>query len=73
MDATEETAQQGKRIKTKETPQMSGRTKPRKTTQQGKPTATQDIKGKNDPQENGNCNYELPAATFAFGYFLKIY
>lgn len=52
---------------------MSGRTKPRKTTQQGKPSATQYIKGKNDPQENGNCNYELPAATFAFGYFLKIY
>lgn len=69
MDATEETAQQGKRIKTKKNPHMSERTKPRKTTQQGKPSATQDIKGKNDPQENGNCYYEFPTATSAFGYF----
>ena len=68
MDATEETAQQGKRIKTKKNPQMSERTKPRKTTQ-GKPSTTQGIKEKNDPQENGNCYDELPTATSAFGYF----
>lgn len=48
---------------------MSERTKRRKTTQQEKPSATSDIKEKNDPQENGNCYYELPTATSAFGYF----
>lgn len=68
MDPTEETVAQGKRIKTKKNLQMTRKKKPRQTTQR-KPSATQDIKEKNDPQENGNCYYELPTATSAFGYF----
>lgn len=67
MDLTSSVSE-GKRIKTKNNLQMTEGTKPRKTTQ-GKPSATQDIKEKNDPQENGNCYYELPTATSAFGYF----
>lgn len=68
MDETEETVSQGKIIITKKDLQMTEGKKPRKTTQ-GKPSTTQDIKEKNDPQENGNCYYELPTATSAFGYF----
>lgn len=67
MDTTEETGQE-KELKQKNS-QMSERTKPRKTTQQVKPSTTEDIKEKNDPQENSNCYYELPTATSAFGYF----